>query len=661
MNISELARRLKTTSNELLEKLPQLGFDIGKKAIKVDDRLAMKIMEAWRVQIKKELEQQRLNQIRGLSTEEGDIKKNSGIIKIPSVITVRELAAMMNLPINKVLATLMKNGVLISINERIDFDTAAIIGEELGYIIEHDDTDKNDNNFNLNNQEKLKEILTKEDVKKATRPPVIVVMGHVDHGKTKILDAIRKTDIVATESGGITQHIGAYQVHKNGRLITFIDTPGHEAFTAMRSRGARVADIAILVVAADDGVQPQTKEAIKIIQDAKLPFVVAINKIDKPEADIEKTKSELSALGLLPEDWGGKVICVPVSAKEGTGIDDLLETLLLVADLNAENIMSDPDRSAIGTIIESHISQGEGRVATILVQVGTLKVGDILCSGNDFCGKVRALKDYNGVDIQQVTPGTPAKIIGLKFAPEVGSILEVVSDLKNLNRDFKQHRLSLQKDFSVISINSEESEKNVKTINLILKADVLGSLEAIIESLAKLETPEIKIKIISKGLGNITEADVMKAEASKAEIIGFKVKPAGNALSLARDKNIDVKLYEVIYHLLEAIEEKIKIIKSQKIIQKLIGKLKVIKIFRRENKSMIVGGSVIEGGLTLTNTAVVVRFGDPIVIGKVTRLECFRKAVEHVAEGQECGITFEGKPLIEEGDLIEFYQEEKKS
>jgi translation initiation factor IF-2 len=428
----------------------------------------------------------------------------------------------------------------------------------------------------------------------------------------------------------------------------------------MRSRGARVADIAILVVAADDGVQPQTKEAIKIIQDAKIPFVVAINKIDKPEADVEKTKSDLSALGLLPEDWGGNVVCVPVSAKEGTGINELLETLLLVADLNAESIMSDPDRAAIGTIIESHISKGEGRVATILVQAGTLRVGDNLCSTSDFCGKVRALKNYIGEDIKEAVPGMPAKIIGLKFAPEVGSILEACEDLANLNRDFKQRRMDAQKDFSVLSANQEESGGTGKSINLIIKADVLGSLEAIIESLAKLETPEIKIKILSKGLGIITEADVLKAETAGAEIFGFKVKPAGAVASLARDKKVEIKIYEVIYHLLEYVQEKMKIIKSQEVTQKMVGKLQVAKVFRKEAHNMIVGGPVIEGGLIPTDTAIVVRNGEPVTVGKVTRMECFRKAVEHVAEGQECGITFDGKPLIEEGDVIEFYQEEKK-
>lgn len=656
MNVSELARRLKVTSNELLEKLPGMGFDIGRRAIKVDDRLAMKITEAWKNRERQLREQAKLTEIRAVAEVDADGKPIGGDISIPQVITVRDFAARMNLPITKVLTTLMKSGVLASMNERIDFDTASIIGQDLGFnvLLEAGETESASD---VTGQEKLKGILAEESLTKATRPPVIVVMGHVDHGKTKILDAIRKTDVVATESGGITQHIGAYQVHKNGRTITFIDTPGHEAFTAMRSRGARVADIAILVVAADDGVQPQTKEAIKIIQDAKLPFVVAINKIDKPEADLEKTKSDLSALGLLPEDWGGDVVCLPVSAKEGTGIDDLLETLLLVADLNKESIMSDPDRLAIGTTIESKVNKGEGPVATILIQAGTLHVGDNLCLGEDFCGKVRALKDYKGMEIKEALPGMPAKIIGLKLAPEVGSIVEVCKDIKNLNRDIKYKKLSQLKDFSLTSVSQVEdtSTANAKSINLIIKADVLGSLEAILESLAKKETPEVKIKIIAKGLGIITEADIAKAEATSAKIIGFKVKPQIAVATLARDKKVEIKIYEVIYHLIEDIEEEIKLLATQEKKQKMVGKLEVMKVFRKEHASMIVGGKVIEGDLVPTNTAIIVRNGEALVVGKVTRLESFRKAVEHVVEGQECGLTFEGKPVIEEKDIIEFY------
>ena len=661
MNVADLSRKLKVTNNELLEKLPQLGFDIGKRAIKIDDRLANKIIEAWKVNDRKEQEKAKLEEIRGsaLPGDEGAVAKEVVEIAIPQVITVREFASKINLPVNKVLVSLMKNGVLASMNERIDFDTASIIGEELGFKIIVGTEDGNGVD-DANSQQKLKDILCEKGDDCLQRPPVIVVMGHVDHGKTKILDAIRKTDVVSGESGGITQHIGAYQVRKNGRLLTFIDTPGHEAFTAMRSRGARVADVAILVVAADDGVQPQTKEAIKIIQDAKLPFVVAINKIDKPEANIEKVKQDLSSLGLLPEDWGGEVVCAPVSAKVGTGIDDLLDTVLLVSDLDKDNLMVKYDRLAIGTIVESHVDKGEGPVATILIQAGTLRVGDNLVVGNSLYGKVRALKDYKGDVVSEALPGTPVKIVGLKLSPEVGSVMEVASDLKNLNRDIKKQKNVQEKDISVLSSGSEEQQERQRSINLIIKADVLGSLEAIIESLSKLETADVKVKVIGKGLGIITEADVLKAETAGAKIIGFHVKPLVNVANLARDKKVEVKFYEVIYHLIEDIQKDIEVAAYKEVAKKLMGKLEVIKIFRKESSSMILGGRVLEGDIIITNLAVVIRHGEAIGLGKVSRLECFRKSVDKVFSGQECGINFEGKVSLELGDIVEFYQEGEK-
>ena len=657
MNISELSRQLKVTTNELLDKLPELGFDIGRRAIKVDDRIAQKIIEAWKKQSKKAREMSRMAEIRGdiLKPEETVIKEVKEI-KIPSVITVREFADLLNLPINKVLAELMKNGVLASMNERIDFDTASIVGEELGYKIIASDKTTTDT-FSQTEQKKLEDILKSRGDNITARPPVVVVMGHVDHGKTKILDAIRKTDVVAGESGGITQHIGAYQVQRNGRKITFIDTPGHEAFTAMRSRGARVADIAILVIAADDSIQPQTKEAIKIIQDAGLPYVVAINKIDKPEANIEKVKQDLSSLNLLPEDWGGKVVTVGVSAKAGTGIDDLLETILLVADMEKDNIVADPNRAAIGTIIESHIDKGEGPVATLLVQAGTLRIGDNLALGQTLVGKVKMLKDYKGDVVTVAQPGLPVKILGLKLAPEVGSILEAATDLKALSRDVKKQILKQAQDYSTHAKAIEEGA-NIKFINLIIKADVLGSVEAIIESLAKLETPTIKIKIVGKGLGIITEADVFKAEATNSKIFGFHVKPAAAVVDLARDKKVEIKYYEIIYHLIEDVQKDIADLKEKDIVRKLIGKLQVLKIFRKEAKNMIIGGRVIDGSLRVCETVIVTRQGEAITSGGVKRLECAKQIADKVGLGQECGLSFEGNPVIIEGDVLEFYEEQ---
>ncbi|MFA5029789.1 MAG: translation initiation factor IF-2 [Patescibacteria group bacterium] len=658
MNVTELARQFKVTTSELFDKLPALGFDIGRRAIKVDDRIANKIIEAWKSQVKHEREISRIAEIRGEAGKENSEPVEEKIIEVrlPSVIVVREFAALLNLPVNKVLVELMKNGVLTSMNERIDFDTASIVGEELGFKIVADD--QAFNKASSSNQQKLEGVLKEKTINCQSRPPVVVVMGHVDHGKTKILDAIRKTDVVASESGGITQHIGAYQVHKKDCPITFIDTPGHEAFTAMRSRGARVADIAILVIAADDGVRPQTKEAIKIIQDNKLPFIVAINKIDKPEANIEKVKQDLAALNLLSEDWGGRVICVPVSAKAFLGIDDLLETILLVAEMEKENIFSDPSGLAVGTIIESHIDKGEGPVATILVQKGTLKIGDILSMDNTFYGKVRGLKNHKGETITAAAPSTPAKILGLKIAPAVGSILAVADSAKDLTKDVKQHRINQEKDFSTHT-RETETDSQAKYINLVIKADVLGSVEAIIESLAKLETAEVKIKIIGKGLGIITEADILKAEATKAKVIGFHVKPSVQVADLARDKGVTIKTYQVIYHLIEDTKKEIESLKEKEVVRKLIGQLEILKVFRREAGSMIVGGRVIDGGIFVCDTVIVTRGGAPVASGKVNRLECSRQAVDKVHSGQECGINFEGKAAIEVGDVLEFYQEAK--
>jgi translation initiation factor IF-2 len=642
----------------MLEKLPRLGFDVGKKAIKIDDRLALKIMEAWKQDEKRQREASRIAEIRGTGVKEEGAKEAVILeIKIPPIITVRDFATALGLPISKVLTALMKNGVLASMNERIDFDTASITGEELGYKILVDDNEQQDSRQEQQ-QNKLDEILGDKHSGCVERPPIIVVMGHVDHGKTKILDAIRKTDVISGESGGITQHIGAYQVHRHGRTLTFIDTPGHEAFTAMRSRGARVADVAILVIAADDSVRPQTLEAIKIISDAKLPFVVAVNKIDKDEADLEKVKQDLSSINLRPEDWGGDVVCLPVSAKTGQGIDELLDTVLLVADMEKELLLADCDRLAIGTVIESHVDKGEGPVATMIVQSGTLRVGDALGTRGSLCGKARSLKNYQGENISEAGPGTPAKILGLKISPEVGSVLEVPEDSKSLSKDIKQHLHQQNKSFSVLSSSQGDDSKS-KNINLIIKADVLGSLEAIIESLAKLETAEIKIKIVSKGLGIISESDVFKAEATGAQIFGFHVKPLPNVADLARDKKVAVKTYKVIYHLLEDIQEQIKDLQIKEAIKLLVGKLEVLKIFRKESHNTILGGRVTEGHLVPTEIVIVVRGSEAMATGKVMRLECSHQLIEKVAAGQECGLSFEGKAVIEPGDVLEFYIEEK--
>jgi len=659
MNVTDLARRLKVNTTELFEKLPGLGFDIGRKAIKVDNQIAFKIMEAWRQMAKQEYEKQRIAQIRGGQVEVDGVMVEAAApteVPVPSVITVRDFSALLGLPVNKVLTQLLKNGVLTSMNERIDYDTALIVGEELGVKVIPDNT-TTVNDAQTKSEEKLQSVLADKADATFTRPPVVVVMGHVDHGKTKILDTIRQTDVMSGESGGITQHIGAYQIHKHDRLITFIDTPGHEAFTAMRSRGARVADVAILVIAADDSVRPQTKEAIKIIQDAKLPFVVAINKIDKEGANIEKVKQDLASLNLLPEDWGGNVICSPVSAKTGDGIADLLDTVLLVADMNKDILMVDAARMAIGTIIESHVDKGEGPVATMLVQAGTLAVGNILSVNGTFYGKVRALKNHRGELVTEALPGMPVKILGLKLAPEVGHVVQVATDMTDLGRNIKQQKVSQERDVAIASQTADD--ENTQSINLIIKSDVLGSAEAIIESLAKLDTGEIKIKIVSRGLGTITEADILKAEATNATIIGFHVKPTTAAGNLARDKKVNIEIYEVIYHLIEKIQEQVKLMVKPNVVRTLLGKLEVLKIFRKEGNNMIVGGRVVDGFIAPSEIVIIVRAGEALASGKVNRIEAGKQLADKVIAGKECGLNYQGKTAIEEGDTLEFYKEEK--
>ncbi len=650
MNITELARILKIPTQELRDKLPRLGFDIGQKAIKIDNRTANKIISQWNNLIKQlEIQEQKEKGKNDMEEEKIETKKE---IKIPSFITVRNFAQIADLPVNQVLSELMKNSIFSSLNEKIDFETAAIIGADLGLEVKLDE--KLDTQ--IDQQDKLKDLLKQEKQSDLQpRPPVIVVMGHVDHGKTKLLDAIRKTDVVAGEAGGITQHIGAYQVKRRNKIITFIDTPGHEAFTAMRSRGAKIADIAILVVAADDGVKPQTIEAFRIIEAAKLPYVVAINKIDKPEANVDKTKQELSnQLKINPEDWGGKTICAPISAKQGTGIENLLDMVLLIADMEADKIKANPHTSAFGTVIESRVDKGEGAIATVLIQNGTLKIGDSLCLRNNLYGKVKALKDYFGQNITKAIPGMPAKIIGLKVAPVVGDVLEVGAGKKI---KIKKIKTGLKEQI-IKKTNSEEDSK-IKKINLIIKSDVLGSGEAIEESLAKIEIPEIKINIIKKGLGNITEGDITQAEASQAQTIGFNVKIPTAVEDLARDKNVTVKLYNIIYELINDIKKQIQELVEPEIERVDLGKVKVLAIFRTESNSQIIGGKVIKDTVEQNSFIEVIRDKQIIETGKLAKLQSGKQDVNIVEEGQECGIRYEGKPVIKEGDVLQFWKEEK--
>ena len=651
MNVTALARQLKVTSQELLEKLPELGFHIGARSIKIDDKLVPKIITAWKQVAKKTALQEEMatiQEVRGTEDKAGqkDIQKT---ITIPETIIVKDMAELMKLPVARLMGELMKNGIIVSLNEKIDFDTATIISEDLGFKVI-----KNDNEIieEESKREKLEKLLSQRHGIKI-KPPVVVVMGHVDHGKTKLLDAIRQTNVVDQEAGGITQHIGAYQAIDRDRQITFLDTPGHEAFKAMRSRGGQIADVAILVVAADDGLQPQTLESISVIQKEKLPFIIAINKIDKENADVEKVKQQLSEINLVPEDWGGQTVCHQISAKKQEGITELLDLILLIADM--KELKADDTGLAIGTIIESHIDKGEGPVATVLVQAGILKIGDLFIVG-DVSGKIKTLKDWKGQDVQQATPATPVKILGLKKSPSIGEILEVVGDKK----EFKSRTKNLngfQAQVKTVSSQNSDENQDINILNLIIKSDVLGSAEAIEESLNNLKIPETKVKVIKKGLGQITETDILNAASANAIVIGFHIKENKNVQILAEDKNVTVLYFDIIYKLLEDIELRLKKIKAKKIVHKLLGKLEVLAIFKTSKNSVILGGKVTNGKITKPAKIKVIRQGEIETVGDLVNLQAAKENVTEVVEGSEVGLEYHGDPIIQVGDTLEFFEE----
>lgn len=658
MNLTELARILKITPAELKQYMPQMGFDIGQRAIKIDKPSAKKIIAMWpqfkrRMEIKKAVEKRE-------EVAKQEMSQTTKKISIPQLITVKKFSELSSIPVNKLVAQLMKNGVFASLNEKIDFDTASIIGADFGIEVSLDETNSEET---TSSSIKLKEVIAKESADDLqVRPPVIVVMGHVDHGKTMLLDAIRRTDVIATEAGGITQQIGAYQVERNGRTISFIDTPGHEAFTAMRNRGAKVADIAILVVAADDGVKPQTVEAFRIIEAANIPYIVAINKIDKPDADINNTKQELSnKLNIIPEDWGGKAVCVPISAKENQNIDELLDMVLLAADMTEGSLQANPNTFATGTVVESNVDKGTGVVATVLVQNGTLHTGDSLSCNGQAYGKVRALKNYLGEDVEQAGPSTPVKVIGFKIAPEVGDIIEVGKGEK-IKKTKMNSNLSANPAISsaIQSSNTEEDDADSEQqIKLVIKSDTLGSGEAIEASLAKIDTLGVQIKILHKGLGNITEGDITRAEASKAKLIGFNVQVSPQAKELARTQGVELKNYNIIYELLNDLKDEIQVLARPEIKRVDLGRIKVLAIFKTGKKEQIIGGKVTKGTVKPNSLVEVVRGDDIIAIGKLTQLQSGKQDVDRVEDGSECGLRYEGPAVIQADDRLEVYQEEK--
>lgn len=664
MNVSELARRLRVTPNELLDKLPALGFNIGRRAIKVDDVIAEKIARKWMENERRERARASLVQSGAVRRDDTGPKKE---VMLPSFIVVRDLAGRLKLPVTRVIQELMKAGILASQNERLDFETAAIIAGDLGFAATQEE-EKEDTVDQEKAQDRMREIMESEtDSTLTPRPPVIVVMGHVDHGKTRTLDAIRSTNVVDGEAGGITQHIGAYQVEKKDRQMTFIDTPGHEAFTVMRSRGAKVADIAILVVAADDGVQPQTKEAINIIKAAGLPFVVALNKIDKPDIDVDRVLAQLSEAGVTVEAWGGNVPLAKISAKTGEGVDDLLDVVLLVADLNAEKIRSNSDRRAVGTIIESHVDKGEGPVATVLVQSGTLKRNDWLGIAGAAYGRVRAMRDWTGALLQDAPPGTPVKILGFKVAPAVGDILEVPENPKSLEQKKVKtthqvaEALTAKRQMPTEADGSGEHDSKKSSLQIVIRADVLGSLEALLGMIEqKIDDPDVRVEVVQKGLGNVTDTDVNRAEGASKLVYAFNVVPGPGIAELARDKGVEVRKYKIIYELFDDIVEELnKLLVPEKVVTEL-GQFETVAIFRTEAQRMVIGGRVKDGKVVGGEKARVWRGEEIQGIVEVTSVQIGKSSVKEAAAGTECGLSITGKTRIEVGDRLDVFHEDVK-
>ncbi|MBU2576017.1 translation initiation factor IF-2 [Patescibacteria group bacterium] len=664
MNVTELARQLKTTKEELLEKLPSLGFDIGVRAIKVDNSVAERIKQAWAQGARRQKIKEKMEKQQTASEEKKETESAQKEILIPEKITVNDLAQKLAIEVTYLIGYLMKNGIMATLNEQIDFETASIVAEDYGFkaVKCENRDDSKDRDHEIRAMKK-----TRAGGKSGKwRAPVVVVMGHVDHGKTTLLDAIRKTNVVEGESGGITQHIGAYQVEEKDRLITFLDTPGHEAFKAMRERGGQVADVAILIVAADDGLKPQTFESINVIQKEGLPFVVAINKIDKSDADIDMVKKELAEINLNPEDWGGKTICVPISAKQGKNINELLDMVLLVSDL--EKFTADPEKPSCGIIIESHIDKGEGPVATVLVHEGTLRVGDEVVIGNTY-GKIKALKDWKGEDVKQAIPSTPVKILGLKSAPKVGDILKVEQiDRAHRKKLSKNYRLidTLAHDVSTSHAGAEDdkqADKEKETENrlsIVVKADALGSLEALIASIKKLEKKNVSIAILKQGLGNITESDLTLAQDAKAIVYGFNVQLSQEARKMSYERTVDIKISKIIYEILEDIEKRVKSFVKIEIIEVKQGDLLVLKVFKDSRDESIIGCRVKQAPVSNNAKFRLMRDSEPIDEGEIIEIQKNKQKVEKAEEGAECGIKVKGVRGFKEEDILSCFSEEEK-
>ncbi|RAR72443.1 translation initiation factor IF-2 [Flavobacterium aciduliphilum] len=584
--------------------------------------------------------------------EQRALEEGSKTLKVTEFVTVGEIASMMDVPITKVIGTCMSLGIMVTMNQRLDAETLTIVADEFGYNVEFITTDI----------EEAIEVVEDRQEDLVTRAPIVTVMGHVDHGKTSLLDNIRKENVIAGESGGITQHIGAYAVQlENGQKITFLDTPGHEAFTAMRARGAQVTDIAIIVIAADDDIMPQTKEAISHAQAAGVPMIFAINKVDKPNANPDKIKEKLAAMNLLVEDWGGKYQSHDISAKMGIGVKELLEKVLLEAEIL--DLKANPNKPAIGTVVEAQLDKGRGYVSTVLVQAGTLRVGDYVLAGKNH-GKVKAMHDERGNSVKQAGPSTPISILGLDGAPTAGDKFSVFEDEREAKQIavkraqlLREQSVRTQRHITLAEIGRRIALGQFKELNIILKGDVDGSVEALSSSFAKLSTDEIQINIIHKGVGAITETDVMLASASDAIIIGFNVRPAGNARQLADKEEIDIRNYSIIYDAIDDLKDAMEGMLSPEMKEEITGTAEIRETFKISKVGTIAGCMVTDGKIFRNSKIRLIREGVVIYTGELAALKRFKDDVKEVSKGYDCGMQIKNYNDIEQYDIIEAFQQ----
>lgn len=702
--ITELAEKLGLTSKDLRKKLDELGFGVKSTARVIEDDVAALVtkelsttpvakieevaevaevakeedealaaptgtVEIYESAIEREIDREILkSQRKKMAGKDSGHKESTGVrqgpvqgvIEIPDSISVKEFAEKTGLGAARIIGVLMKNGVLANINQQIDFDTAAIIAADLGIELKRKRSGAALSDLYEGN---VSAILKEDDESVLKpRPPVVVIMGHVDHGKTKLLDYIRNSHVMDSESGGITQHIGAYQVTKNDRKITFLDTPGHEAFTAMRARGAKLTDIAILVVAADEGVKPQTIEALNHAKEAGVPIIVALNKMDKPGAQPDRVKGELAEYGLQPEEWGGTTVMVPISALTGLGIDQLLEMILLTADML--NLKANPDREGVATVVEAHLDKSLGPVATVVVNAGTLHLMDNVVIGTTH-GRLKTMKDHLGRNMREAPPSTPVFLAGLSSTPQSGDILHVVADekiarIRALQIGAMKTEAAKEQALGLDQILIKINEGKLKLLKFVLKADTQGSLEAIKYALSQVKDDNVSFKIIHAGVGNITEGDVIMAAASGGLVIGFHVTIQSQVQRTAEKEGVKVALYDIIYKLLEDLKNILSGLLEPEIIEIILGRTEVRQIFLTKKKEQIIGCRVLSGKVENKSKIRIMRNDVKVGDGEVATLRFIDKVVSEIAEGNECGILYRGDVVVQPGDILECYKIEKK-